>query len=81
MFVYTHTQSDFVSISLTVKLYCSFVTKELLLNNPKYAFWEDHIVSTNLRYEMSLMKLLDSLIGESLHTRSHWNWTVPLTYL
>ncbi len=56
MFVYTHThtQSDFVSISLTVKLYCSFVTKELLLNNPKYAFWEDHIVSTNLCYEISL---------------------------
>ncbi len=52
---HTHTKSDFiVSISLTVKLYCSFVTKELLLNNPKYAFWEDHIVSTNFRYEISL---------------------------
>uniref|UniRef100_A0A673ALR1 Protein artemis n=1 Tax=Sphaeramia orbicularis TaxID=375764 RepID=A0A673ALR1_9TELE len=31
--------------SRTVRLYCSFVTKELLLSNPKYAFWEDYIVS------------------------------------
>lgn len=31
--------------SRTVRLYCSFVTKELLLNNPKYVFWEEYIVS------------------------------------
>lgn len=32
--------------SRTVRLYCSFVTKELLLSNPKYAFWENYTVST-----------------------------------
>lgn len=31
--------------SRTVRLYCSFVTKELLLSNPKYAFWEEYLVS------------------------------------
>lgn len=35
----------FPSYSLKVKLYCSPVTKELLLTNSKYAFWENHIVS------------------------------------
>uniref|UniRef100_A0A7N8XDP3 Protein artemis n=1 Tax=Mastacembelus armatus TaxID=205130 RepID=A0A7N8XDP3_9TELE len=34
-----------LQFSRTVRLYCSFVTKELLLNNPKYAFWEEYIVS------------------------------------
>ena len=38
----------FSACSHTVKLYCSFVTKELLLNNPKYAFWEGYIVSVLL---------------------------------
>uniref|UniRef100_W5NJ46 Protein artemis n=1 Tax=Lepisosteus oculatus TaxID=7918 RepID=W5NJ46_LEPOC len=32
--------------SLTVRLYCSPVTKELLLSNPRYSFWENHIVSS-----------------------------------
>lgn len=31
--------------SRTVRLYCSFVTKELLLSNPRYSFWEEYIVS------------------------------------
>jgi len=31
--------------SLKVKLYCSPVTKELLLTSWKYKFWENHIVS------------------------------------
>ncbi|XP_042671454.1 protein artemis isoform X1 [Centrocercus urophasianus] len=31
--------------SLKVKLYCSPVTKELLLTNSKYEFWENHIVA------------------------------------
>lgn len=35
----------FVFCSRTVRLYCSFVTKELLLNNQKYSFWEEYIVS------------------------------------
>lgn len=34
-----------VGFSRTVRLYCSFVTKELLLNNPKHAFWENYTVS------------------------------------
>uniref|UniRef100_A0A3P9QCJ4 Protein artemis n=1 Tax=Poecilia reticulata TaxID=8081 RepID=A0A3P9QCJ4_POERE len=36
-----------LQFSRTVRLYCSFVTKELLLNNPKYAFWEEYLVSTS----------------------------------
>lgn len=34
--------------SLKVKLYCSPVTKELLLTSWKYKFWENHIVSLYL---------------------------------
>lgn len=34
-----------LGFSRTVRLYCSFVTKELLLSNPKYAFWENYTVS------------------------------------
>lgn len=39
-----------LKFSLTVKLYCSYVTQELLLSNPRYAFWVDHIVSVSLSY-------------------------------
>ncbi|XP_064818514.1 protein artemis isoform X3 [Oncorhynchus masou masou] len=49
--------------SLTVKLYCSFVTKELLLSNPKYAFWEDHIVALELE-SPTLITLIDDASGE-----------------
>lgn len=34
-----------LGFSRTVRLYCSFVTKELLLSNPNYAFWENDTVS------------------------------------
>uniref|UniRef100_A0A8L0DNJ0 Protein artemis n=1 Tax=Oncorhynchus mykiss TaxID=8022 RepID=A0A8L0DNJ0_ONCMY len=50
-------------IHLTVKLYCSFVTKELLLSNPKYAFWEDHIVALELE-SPTLITLIDEASGE-----------------
>lgn len=36
-----------LDFSRTVRLYCSFVTKELLLSSPKYAFWEEYTVSPN----------------------------------
>ncbi|XP_051544335.1 protein artemis-like isoform X1 [Myxocyprinus asiaticus] len=53
-----------LKFSLTVKLYCSFVTKELLLNNPKYAFWQDHIVALELDSPTHI-SLVDEITGES----------------
>ncbi|XP_048011017.1 protein artemis [Megalobrama amblycephala] len=53
-----------LKFSLTVKLYCSFVTKELLLSNPKYAFWEDHIVPLELDSPTHI-SLIDEITGES----------------
>ncbi|XP_026778477.3 protein artemis isoform X1 [Pangasianodon hypophthalmus] len=52
-----------LKFSLTVKLYCSFVTKELLLNNPKYSFWEDRIVALELDSPTHI-SLTDELTGE-----------------
>ncbi|XP_036828533.1 protein artemis isoform X1 [Oncorhynchus mykiss] len=52
-----------LKFSLTVKLYCSFVTKELLLSNPKYAFWKDHIVALELE-SPTLITLIDEASGE-----------------
>uniref|UniRef100_A0A8B9L770 Protein artemis n=1 Tax=Astyanax mexicanus TaxID=7994 RepID=A0A8B9L770_ASTMX len=49
---------------LTVKLYCSFVTKELLLSNRKYSFWEDHIVALELDSPTHI-SLIDEVTGES----------------
>ncbi|XP_016137114.1 protein artemis [Sinocyclocheilus grahami] len=53
-----------LKFSLTVKLYCSFVTKELLLNNPRYAFWEDYIVPLELDSPTHI-SLIDEITGES----------------
>nr|XP_006633829.2 PREDICTED: protein artemis [Lepisosteus oculatus] len=44
--------------SLTVRLYCSPVTKELLLSNPRYSFWENHIVSSK---QLMLVKDIKSV--------------------
>ncbi|MCJ8743055.1 hypothetical protein PDJAM_G00089310 [Pangasius djambal] len=52
-----------LKFSLTVKLYCSFVTKELLLNNPKYSFWEDRIVALELDSPTHI-SLTDEVTGE-----------------
>ncbi|KAK2832209.1 hypothetical protein Q7C36_015671 [Tachysurus vachellii] len=52
-----------LKFSLTVKLYCSFVTKELLLNNPKYDFWEDRIVALELD-SPTHVSLTDEVTGE-----------------
>ncbi|XP_076578837.1 protein artemis [Chaetodon auriga] len=49
--------------SRTVRLYCSFVTKELLLNNPKYAFWEEYIVPLELESPTQI-SLVDEASGE-----------------
>ncbi|XP_065121913.1 protein artemis isoform X1 [Paramisgurnus dabryanus] len=53
-----------LKFSLTIKLYCSFVTKELLLSNPKYGFWEDHIVALELDSPTHI-SLIDEITGES----------------
>ncbi|KAM9845595.1 protein artemis [Aulostomus maculatus] len=49
--------------SRTVRLYCSFVTKELLLSNPKYAFWQDYIVPLELESPTQI-SLVDEASGE-----------------
>uniref|UniRef100_A0A674E9D0 Protein artemis n=1 Tax=Salmo trutta TaxID=8032 RepID=A0A674E9D0_SALTR len=63
-----------LKFSLTVKLYCSFVTKELLLSNPKYAFWEDHIVALELE-SPTLITLIDEASGEVRH------WVIITTHI
>ncbi|KAK3544580.1 hypothetical protein QTP86_017660 [Hemibagrus guttatus] len=52
-----------LKFSLTVKLYCSFVTKELLLSNPKYGFWENRIVALELDSPTHI-SLTDEVTGE-----------------
>ncbi|XP_034529086.1 protein artemis [Notolabrus celidotus] len=52
-----------LQFSRTVRLYCSFVTKELLLSNPKYAFWEDYIVPLELESPTQI-SLVDETSGE-----------------
>ncbi|XP_029351544.1 protein artemis-like [Echeneis naucrates] len=49
--------------SRTVRLYCSYVTKELLLSNPKYAFWEEYIVPLELESPTQI-SLVDEASGE-----------------
>uniref|UniRef100_A0A3Q2T2Q2 Protein artemis n=1 Tax=Fundulus heteroclitus TaxID=8078 RepID=A0A3Q2T2Q2_FUNHE len=52
-----------LQFSRTVRLYCSFVTKELLLNNPKYAFWEEYVVALELESPTQI-SLVDEASGE-----------------
>ncbi|KFQ35065.1 Protein artemis, partial [Merops nubicus] len=49
--------------SLKVKLYCSPVTKELLLTNWKYKFWENHIVALEVETPTQI-SLVDEASGE-----------------
>ncbi|XP_027535296.1 protein artemis isoform X1 [Neopelma chrysocephalum] len=49
--------------SLKVKLYCSPVTKELLLSNWKYKFWENHIVALEVETPTQI-SLVDETSGE-----------------
>ncbi|XP_034719586.1 protein artemis [Etheostoma cragini] len=52
-----------LQFSRTVRLYCSFVTKELLLSNPKYAFWEEYIVPLEVESPTQI-SLVDEASGE-----------------
>ncbi|KAM4678638.1 protein artemis [Discoglossus pictus] len=49
--------------SLKVNLYCSPVTKELLLTNPKYAFWENRIVAIEVDNPTQI-SLVDEATGD-----------------
>ncbi|KAM7178856.1 protein artemis isoform 1-T1 [Macrochelys suwanniensis] len=49
--------------SLKVHLYCSPVTKELLLTSPKYRFWENRIVALEVETPTQI-SLLDEASGE-----------------
>ncbi|XP_009898620.1 protein artemis [Dryobates pubescens] len=49
--------------SLKVKLYCSPVTKELLLTNQKYKFWENHVVALEVETPTQI-SLVDETSGE-----------------
>ncbi|KAM6320933.1 protein artemis [Aegotheles albertisi] len=49
--------------SLKVKLYCSPVTKELLLTSWKYKFWENHIVALEVETPTQI-SLVDETSGE-----------------
>ncbi|XP_062338596.1 protein artemis isoform X1 [Osmerus eperlanus] len=52
-----------LKFSRTAKLYCSFVTRELLLNNPKYDFWDDRIIALELD-SPTQVALIDEASGE-----------------
>uniref|UniRef100_A0A8C4RXM1 Protein artemis n=1 Tax=Erpetoichthys calabaricus TaxID=27687 RepID=A0A8C4RXM1_ERPCA len=58
-----HKDRHFVWSSLTVRLYCSPVTKELLLTNPRYRFWENHIVAIEVETPTQI-SLIDEATGE-----------------
>ncbi|XP_062990357.1 protein artemis [Elgaria multicarinata webbii] len=52
-----------LACSLTVRLYCSPVTKELLLTNPRYKFWENHIVALEVETPTQI-SLVEEASGE-----------------
>uniref|UniRef100_A0A3P8UXU1 Protein artemis n=2 Tax=Cynoglossus semilaevis TaxID=244447 RepID=A0A3P8UXU1_CYNSE len=52
-----------LQFSRTVRLYCSFVTKELLLSHHKYQFWEEYIVALELESPTQI-SLVDEATGE-----------------
>nr|XP_008119665.1 PREDICTED: protein artemis isoform X2 [Anolis carolinensis] len=52
-----------LACSLTVRLYCSPVTKELLLTNPRYNFWENYIVALEIETPTQI-SLVDEASGE-----------------
>ncbi|XP_015283532.1 PREDICTED: protein artemis [Gekko japonicus] len=52
-----------LACSLKVCLYCSPVTRELLLTNPKYKFWENHIVSLEVETPTQI-SLVEEASGE-----------------
>ncbi|KAL4617946.1 protein artemis-like [Arapaima gigas] len=52
-----------LKFSITVKLYCSPVTKELLLTNPNYSFLENRVVAIELETPTQI-SLVDETSGE-----------------
>ncbi|XP_048871918.1 protein artemis-like isoform X2 [Brienomyrus brachyistius] len=52
-----------LKFSSTVKLYCSPVTKEILLSNPRYGFWENHVVALEVE-DPTQISLVDEISGE-----------------
>ncbi|CAG04180.1 unnamed protein product [Tetraodon nigroviridis] len=52
-----------LQLSRTVRLYCSYVTRELLLSSPKYAFWESYTVPLELDSPTQI-SLVDETTGE-----------------
>ncbi|XP_066489591.1 protein artemis isoform X1 [Tiliqua scincoides] len=52
-----------LACSLQVRLYCSPVTRELLLTSPKYRFWERHIVSLEVETPTQI-SLVEEASGE-----------------
>ncbi|XP_061438285.1 protein artemis [Rhineura floridana] len=52
-----------LACSLKVRLYCSPVTKELLLTNPRYEFWKNHIVSLEVETPTQI-SLVEEASGE-----------------
>ncbi|XP_020653420.3 protein artemis isoform X2 [Pogona vitticeps] len=52
-----------LACSLQVRLYCSPVTKELLLTNPKYKFWENHIAALEVETPTQI-SLVEEASGE-----------------
>ncbi|XP_003972810.3 protein artemis [Takifugu rubripes] len=52
-----------LQFSRTVRLYCSFVTKELLLSSPRYAFWEEYTVPLELESPTQI-SLVEETTGE-----------------
>uniref|UniRef100_A0A8D0ZWP7 Protein artemis n=1 Tax=Sus scrofa TaxID=9823 RepID=A0A8D0ZWP7_PIG len=61
--------------SLKVSLYCSPVTRELLLTNPRYRFWEKRIVSIEVETPTQI-SLIDEASGEVLISGQQWNCLV-----
>ncbi|KAH0616420.1 hypothetical protein JD844_027502 [Phrynosoma platyrhinos] len=59
-----------LACSLKVRLYCSPVTKELLLTNPRYKFWENHIVALEVETPTQI-SLVDEASGESRRLEGH----------
>ncbi|XP_022436269.1 protein artemis isoform X2 [Delphinapterus leucas] len=58
--------------SLKVYLYCSPVTKELLLTSPRYRFWEKRIISIEIETPTQI-SLVDEASGEVFISGQQWD--------
>ncbi|KAM9170324.1 protein artemis isoform 2-T2 [Pangshura tecta] len=62
--------------SLKVHLYCSPVTKELLLTSPKYKFWENRIVALEVETPAQI-SLLDEASERRYSGDTSTSWSLP----